>query len=91
MVALSKELEAYPKSTYCHNEYQCYMASCIVVAGSGKFTAGVVTAGQGKTFVMILVAHYYLKHLSMSMVSICSSSDLVTQQLEADSRALQPS
>lgn len=86
VLKLSERMAGLRGATYIHRPYQCYMAAKIAVDGTSKFTAAVIGPGQGKTFVMLLLAHYLLDEGHTERVALCSSSDLVHQQLSEDKR-----
>ena len=83
ILTISETMAAMPRATYRHNVYQCFIAARLV-NGDPPFVAGVVAAGQGKTFVMLLVARYYITHRGKTVLSLCTSSELVYKQLQAD-------
>ena len=58
VVEISQRLHA-SKGTYKHNSFQCLMAAQLLDKNS-PFKILKAAPGQGKTFVMILVAHYLL-------------------------------
>ena len=59
LIKLSKE-HSELWTRYNHNSYQCYMAALIINAKK-NLRLLLAEPGQGKTFVMILVALYMIK------------------------------
>ena len=61
---------------YKHNVYQCYLAA-LMFGLPGKFKTCVLGSGQGKTWIIVLLANYLITVKKIKEVVILTTSKLV--------------
>ena len=77
------------EAEYKHNLFQCYMAA-LTIHSFKRFRVFTAPPGQGKTYVMFLVAHYYLKKATVTKVFIFNPNAIVTAQITDTGSKHQP-
>ena len=80
---LGEAMSLVEGKTYQNNAYQCY-AACHLALLRGKYRTCVLGSGQGKSWIIILLANYLVMHKSAPEVVILTTSKLVASQLRSD-------